>query len=508
MDLAFRTAGNSTMNGLLSVAGNSGNAKLEPKGFGGKNTQFKELLNRSQSDTAQNRIDDQDPQQSSGLRQAESPAKVAAATKSVTADTESENGETTVDQNQENVQQPVVGNDLLSMIQNLQTAMTTIQPESDPSGKAGIQPGKVISNLVQGLAQDAVAPQTGQTTDSTAPRSIPIAGQNGSPLNFQEIIGQQQSVVAGAQTELQTTPMPAVNDQQPPVMTTGEVAAELQPLGQNGQQVPTAAQSLGVPGFGRQPLGLDTAGPGRQQDAQSAAAVEETSMANTEANAQDVLPSEQEETAKTDFSTLQAVKSEQDSTTDEGGKDLSQNNPFGSMDTAKVVKEVPVQTTPKVPVAQQVSQQVLQNLDVSKPVTFTMTLSPENLGDIDVQMKYDQGKLVIDIMAVSKETQKLLGKEVNQLVRSLALQNVQVDSVHVNTAVEQTSSSNGQNSASLMNSNSEFAQQQQQNAQLRESMLRNSRIFKNLQPTSEDDVNVIIPQNLLNNGNYRVNYLI
>lgn len=503
MDLAFRTAGNSTMNGLLSVTGNTGNAKLEPKGFGGKNTQFKELLNRSQSDTAQNRIDDQDSQQSSGLSQAEPPAKVAAATKSVTADTESENGETTVDQNQENVQQPVVGNDLLSMIQNLQTAMTTMQPESDPAGKAGIQPGKVISNLVQGLAQDATALQTGQTTDSLAQLSNPIAGQNGSPLNFQEIIGQQQPVVAGAQTELQTTPMLAVNDQQTPVMMTGEVAAELQPLGQNGQQVPTAAQSLGP----------DTAGPGRQQDAQSAAgqriaaAVEETSMVNTEANAQNVLPSEQEETAKTDFSTLQAVKSEQDSTADEGGKDFSQNNPFGSLDTAKVVKEVPVQTTPKVPVAQQVSQQVLQNLDVSKPVTFTMTLSPENLGDIDVQMKYDQGKLVIDIMAVSKETQKLLGKEVNQLVRSLALQNVQVDSVHVNTAVEQTSSSNGQNSASLMNSNSEFAQQQQ-NAQLRESMLRNSRIFKNLQPTSEDDVNVIIPQNLLNNGNYRVNYLI
>ncbi|MCG2730241.1 MAG: flagellar hook-length control protein FliK, partial [Acetobacterium sp.] len=160
------------------------------------------------------------------------------------------------------------------------------------------------------------------------------------------------------------------------------------------------------------------------------------------------------------------------------------------------------------PVVQQVAQKILQNFEPNKPMVLQMTLSPEKLGDIEVQLKYDQGKLVIDIMAASRETQNLLGKQINQLVRGLALQNVQVETVHINTPVE--ASSTGGNTSSLMNSGSDFSQQQN-NAQLRESFLRNSSIQNSLlgNGSESDDEGIIsIAQNLQYNGQRRINYYV
>jgi flagellar hook-length control protein FliK len=166
--------------------------------------------------------------------------------------------------------------------------------------------------------------------------------------------------------------------------------------------------------------------------------------------------------------------------------------------------EVPI----KVDVAQQVEQKILQNYEVNKPVVFQMTLSPDNLGDIDVQMKFSNGKLIIDIAAASQDTQNLLGKQIDQLVKGLNLQNVQVESVHLNKAVEGGSSS--QNASFSMNTGSDFSQQQN-NDRLRESFLRNASIQQSLlhgtSETSEDTIRGIA-QSMYYAGQRRINYLV
>ena len=502
MNLEFHSTGNSAMKGLLNVASNVGSSKLEQKGFSEKRTQFKDLFNRSRSDMAQNGINDQDSQPNQALAKAGQPEKVETSKEAVSTKTDNENSNTEVDQSQGNAATSI-GNNLLSMVQNYQTAMAVVIPNTDPEND-GNQLGKEISTLLAVMGQQPAADQTSQAVNSLAQVNIPASDENsnGMLLSFQEVTGQgQQMATAGEASErLQATDLNGLN-QKITAMTEAVTKAQQTEL---DTQKKTATNEM-------------TAGQSSQQtilngEGQTITAAGEAAavLYNTD-NSQNALSLPEDATTKTGLSALKEVASEQGilegSENDDGLNSSDNNAQIAPMGAANVSKEQPVQTTPKVALAQQVEQKVLQNYDTSKPVSFTMTLSPENLGDIDVQMKYDQGKLVIDIMAVSKETQKLLGKEINQLVRSLALQNVQVDSVHVNTPVEQTSSSN-QNSASLMNGGSEFAQQQQNDAQLRESLIRNSRIFNSLKQASDEDENVTIPQNLLNNGNYRVNYLI
>ena len=502
MNLEFHSTGNSAMKGLLSATSNAGSGKLEQKGFSEKRTQFKDLFNRSRSDMAQNGINDQDSQPNQALAKAGQPEKVETSKEAVSTKTDNENSNTEVDQSQGNAATSI-GNNLLSMVQNYQTAMAVVIPNTDPEND-GNQLGKEISTLLAVMGQQPAADQTSQAVNSLAQVNIPASDENsnGMLLSFQEVTGQgQQMATAGEASErLQATDLNGLN-QKITAMTEAVTKAQQTEL---DTQKKTATNEM-TTGQSSQQTGLN--GEGQT----TAVTGEVAAVLNNADNFRNDFNSPEDAPTKTGFSALKEVASEQGilegSENDDGLSGSDNNAQIGPMGAANVSKEQPVQTTPKVALAQQVEQKVLQNYDASKPVSFTMTLSPENLGDIDVQMKYDQGKLVIDIMAVSKETQKLLGKEINQLVRSLALQNVQVDSVHVNTPVEQTSSSN-QNSASLMNGGSEFAQQQQNDAQLRESLIRNSRIFNSLKQASDEDVNVTIPQNLLNNGNYRVNYLI
>lgn len=164
-----------------------------------------------------------------------------------------------------------------------------------------------------------------------------------------------------------------------------------------------------------------------------------------------------------------------------------------------------VQPNTNVEVAQQVQQKIIQNFEPNKPMVLQMTLSPDNLGDIDIKLSYNQGKLVIDITALSQETQNLLGKQINLLVRGLALQNVQVETVHLNTPVEQ--SSDGQEAAFTMNSGSDPNENQHQ-ALLRERFIKNSGVLNSILTSSEEDESILIPQNLQNYSNHRVNYLV
>lgn len=164
-----------------------------------------------------------------------------------------------------------------------------------------------------------------------------------------------------------------------------------------------------------------------------------------------------------------------------------------------------VQPDAKVEIAQQVQQKILQNFEPNKPMVLQMTLSPDNLGDIDIKLSYDQGKLIIDITALSQETQNLLGKQINLLVRGLALQNVQVETVHLNTPVEQSSDS--QDAAFMMNNGSDANENHNQTL-LREKFVNNSRVLNRVLTSSEEDESIVIPQNLQNYTNHKVNYLI
>lgn len=172
------------------------------------------------------------------------------------------------------------------------------------------------------------------------------------------------------------------------------------------------------------------------------------------------------------------------------------------INTAKVSD---IQPDSKVEVAQQVQQKILQNFEPNKPMVLQMTLSPDNLGDIDIKLSYDQGKLIIDITAISQETQNLLGKQINLLVRGLALQNVQVETVHVNTPVEQSSDS--QDASFLMNNGSDPNENKNQ-AQLRERFIKNSAVLNSFLTSSDEDESVMIPPNLQNYSSHKVNYLI
>jgi len=124
------------------------------------------------------------------------------------------------------------------------------------------------------------------------------------------------------------------------------------------------------------------------------------------------------------------------------------------------VKNAEIQTIDKVDLSAQIEKEIIFQLDKNKPMTFQMKLDPENLGEIDVQLKFEQGKLVIDIMAFSKETQALLLGQIDKLIKNLALQNVQVESVHLNNQYQNSNESNSQ--ASMMNMGMDFSQNQKQ----------------------------------------------
>ncbi|MBR0597533.1 flagellar hook-length control protein FliK [Sinanaerobacter chloroacetimidivorans] len=112
----------------------------------------------------------------------------------------------------------------------------------------------------------------------------------------------------------------------------------------------------------------------------------------------------------------------------------------------------------------QISSEIMNHLDAKAPVEFKMQLEPENLGLIDIKLKLNEGKLIIDIMAANAKTQSLLSGQVDKLVQNLGLQNVRIESVQVSQQMNQqnTDGQNYQNQAFAMNSTMDFSQRKQQ----------------------------------------------
>ncbi|MGV8905993.1 MAG: flagellar hook-length control protein FliK [Acetobacterium sp.] len=207
-------------------------------------------------------------------------------------------------------------------------------------------------------------------------------------------------------------------------------------------------------------------------------------------------------------SLLTKTETKQKTMVAEDEKDLSQRgiNEIPLM-TNMTLKNPEIQTIEQVALSAQIEQEIVFHLDENKPITFQMRLDPENLGEIDIRLKFDQGKLIIDIMAFNKETQALLLGQIDKLIKGLALQNVQVESVHLNS---QSQNSNGSdNKAFMMNMGMDFTQDQKQS--LSKENLRDQHNFsKETSPDNDHDLVMGIEENeqRLKNKNYKINVLV
>ncbi|MBC3888653.1 hypothetical protein GH810_10060 [Acetobacterium paludosum] len=528
MNLEFQsTNSGSTTYGLHSVATSVSNRKCEQKGSYEKSTSFKDQLNQSRSNITQSTIKDRSSQKKESLKESEPTENADPSTKAALSGTENDVKNAPVaenpadDKKQATSDESVIGNDLLNLVQSFQNGLATAKINVDTEN-TGIQIGTANNTgQVESLNQSATSTATSQLGNVLGPASIQsLEAQglqgNGTPLvSLKEAAGQNQGILTAGTAENAQSVQPAGST----VATQGVQQAGLTAQTQGVQQAGLTAQTQGVQQAGLtaktqsgQEVGLTAQTQSGQQvglngqEQKIPTASVETTTSNSSDNAKESPGLQEKATPESGLGTQKELAAQQNVAKDEKDVNSSENNvQVGTLGGITVSKEPQVQPSAHVEVSQQIEQKVLQNYEVNKPVTFTMTLSPKNLGDIDVQMKYDQGKLVINIMAASTETQKLLGKEVNQLVRSLALQNVQVDTVHV---VNQTAQSSSQNSASLMNMGTNLSQEQNQ-AQLKESLIRNnSSSLKNLQPESEEDTVVSINQQFQNYGSNRINYLI
>lgn len=135
----------------------------------------------------------------------------------------------------------------------------------------------------------------------------------------------------------------------------------------------------------------------------------------------------------------------------------------------------------------QISDQILATLEKKAPSEFKMQLQPENLGQIDISLKISEGKLIIDIMADKAQTQALLTGQVDKLISSLGLQNVQVESVQVNQQMN-SDSQNSQNQAYQMNSGMNFANGRQNSGETGETWQQYSSNIFGTQDISTEDV--------------------
>ena len=79
----------------------------------------------------------------------------------------------------------------------------------------------------------------------------------------------------------------------------------------------------------------------------------------------------------------------------------------------------------------QISKEIIAKLDQKGPMEFSMQLKPADLGLIDIKMKINNGKLVIDIMAANEKTQGQLTNQVDKLISNLGLSNVKVENIQV-----------------------------------------------------------------------------
>lgn len=95
--------------------------------------------------------------------------------------------------------------------------------------------------------------------------------------------------------------------------------------------------------------------------------------------------------------------------------------------------EIP-QTVSEVPVEKQIMDNIttqMSTLETGKTSEMTMTLNPDNLGQISVKLQNELGKITVTIAAQSEITQKLLQDKLPSLIANLQTVNTDVKDVRI-----------------------------------------------------------------------------
>jgi flagellar hook-length control protein FliK len=157
----------------------------------------------------------------------------------------------------------------------------------------------------------------------------------------------------------------------------------------------------------------------------------------------------------------------------------------------------------------QIGDEILTKLEQSGPTEFKMQLDPEDLGQIDIKLKFSEGKLTIDILALNAKTQALLTGQVDKLVASMGLQNVVVESVHVNQQMSAQTQDNSQSQGYTMNSAMDFSQRKQQE-QYQQQFLNDGRLTgtHNRQPEEMQTGSQTSRTEAMRYGFHKMNYAV
>lgn len=483
MNLEFNSTTKSGINGLIGVSEKTDRPKIEQSGYDDRSPKFSELFDQSKQNIKQAERQLQAARQSRKDSQAvtESDATEEGLVSSVDL-------EAKVDEpKMEEAQADEVKDNTLLTLESAQLVMQNLQ--------LGLEPGLSGFNLNLNADENGLATEPLVLTDMTSAEQELIGSQ--ALLMIDEMAKAETPVseaglgmVEGGQNLQMEGPLGLDPELQKASSTTGLVNAAV--VQEEIQQL----QTDGEPDNQAVDLQNQQAVNGESEEipvmTKSEEAVGEVDGQDSNGKTADLQVSGVDKTTNT------MLQTENQNSGEKGTQEIN-------LSGINQTKGTEVQPDKQVDVVKQVEQKILQNFEPNKPMVIQMTLSPENLGEIEVQLKYDQGKLVIDILAASRETQNLLGKQINLLVKGLALQNVQVESVRLNVPVEQSSES--QDSSTMMNSGSD-PNQNQNETQLRESFIKHSRVMGNLISSTDDDETVVIPQNLQNYTGHRVNYLI
>ncbi|WKY48525.1 flagellar hook-length control protein FliK [Eubacteriaceae bacterium ES3] len=162
----------------------------------------------------------------------------------------------------------------------------------------------------------------------------------------------------------------------------------------------------------------------------------------------------------------------------------------------------------KTQIAAQVQDAIIENYEVNTDKTFKVTLNPECLGEIDVEMAFSNGKLTINILAASQETHELLAKQIDQLVRGLAMQKINVETVTTNRTVEETADSGQQSQSNLSNMDSRQNQSQSQNDLIQGRFNRFSKIGLDDGENLDETLTGLVGLNSQNSQLNRMDYFI
>lgn len=377
------------------------------------------------------------------------------------------------------------------------------------------QPGKNgISGLLNRRAQLADLVENNGQSDKTDPVKLlsQTTDENGKVTVLAEIGGKQIELTGylrSTDTESATTSTVAETSDETAVTGTTSTSTSSAGQGITLQELTALLRHTGekasAPGLGQ--LGLEQV---KMRPGQQGTGVEHHGNDKMETDPAEIV-------VTTD--TVEATDEMKESTTLSGSSDRGSDSTDESLTTAAYQTQLNAAATTDPSSAtqtskqtgsteaySQVSDQILTTLEKKGPTEFKMQLQPENLGQIDISLKISEGKLIIDIAADRSQTQALLTGQIDKLISSLGLQNVQVESVQV-TQQMNSDSQNSQNQSYQQNSGMNFSNSRQNSDKAEQSWQQyTGGIFGSQSDPAADEI--LEASNLTGNNFGRMNYKI